>query len=254
MQVVEQEVSQEVAAYKASRKADALQQLAGHLSEDTAAAARQLEQQTAELQRLEAAVADRAAVLQKLSDEVALKQREQLQQQQRLLDSLTGSLTGERCGDGQLLASCGEQLVSVQQQLAQAEKQLTAADSALVEKRAAVAEAEEQLAGLKRETFVCEPRLGSLRQQLQELEATIRARDAEQQVMIGLMQYAHETAHQLGGMDCTQPWRQQSLMSSRAAHISLKLCITVRGSLMYLHPPVLRCGILCYDVPAATSS
>jgi chromosome segregation ATPase len=203
MQKVEQEVAQEVAAYKVSRKADALQHLAGHLGEDTAAAARQLEQQTAELQRLEAAVANRAAVLQKLSDEVASKQRDQLQQQQQLLDSLTGSLTRERCGDAQLLASCGEQLVSVQQQLAQAEKHLTAADSALVEKCAAVAEAEEQLAALKRETSVCEPRLSSLRQQLQELEATIRARDAEQQVMIGLMQYADEPAHQPGGINCT---------------------------------------------------
>lgn len=228
MKKVEQEVSQEVAAYKASRKADALQQLAGHLSEDTAAAAQQLETQTAELQRLEAAIADRAAVLQKLSDEVASKQREQLQQQRQLLDSLSGSVTGEHRGDAQLLASCREQLASVQQQLAQDEKQLAAADSTLVEKRAAVAEAEEQLAALRRETSVCEPRLSSLRQQLQELEATIRARDAEQQVMMGtqrvphdLMQHVPEVAHGPGGLRTHDPgngtkWPQICLLCTLA--------------------------------------
>lgn len=179
---VEQEVAQEVASYKATRKAEELQRLAGHLSEDIAAAAQKLEKQTAELQRLEAAVADRATVLQKLSDQVASKQREQLQQQQQLLESLSGSISGDRCADGQLLASCKDQLASVQLQLSQAEKQLSTADAVLVERRAAVAEAEEQLASVRRETSVCEPRLTSLRQQLQELEANIRARDTEHQV------------------------------------------------------------------------
>jgi chromosome segregation ATPase len=177
LHAVEQEVAAEVASYKATRRAEALQQLAGRLTDDTAAAARQLERQTAELQRLEAAVADKAAVLQKLSEEVASKQQ---QQQQQLLHSLSSS--SERGGDAQALSNSREQLAAVQQQLAQAEKQLAAADAALLEKRAAVGEAGEQLAALRRETSVCEPRLGSLRQQLQELEANIRARTTEHQV------------------------------------------------------------------------
>lgn len=172
LHAVEQEVAAEVAAYKATRRADALQQLAGHLPNDTAAAAEQLERQTAELQRLEAAVADKAAVLQKLGEEVAQKQLH-----------LTHSLgSSERSVDGHALASSREQLAAVQQQLAQVEKQLTAADASLIDKRAAVGEAEEQLAALRRETSVCEPRLSSLRQQLQELEANIRARITEHQV------------------------------------------------------------------------
>jgi chromosome segregation ATPase len=173
-QRVEQEVAAEVEAYKSSRRAEALQQLAGHLGDDTAAAAQQLEKQTAELQRLETAVADTAAVLQKLNDEVSSKQ-----QQQQLVHSWSGA--GEHCGDGQL-QRCREQLAGVQQQLTQAEKQLAAADAALADKRAAVAEAEEQLAAIRRETSVCEPRLGSMRHQLQELESNIRARDTEHQV------------------------------------------------------------------------
>jgi DNA repair exonuclease SbcCD ATPase subunit len=172
---VEQEVAAEVASYKATRRAEALQQLAGRLTDDTAAAARQLERQTAELQRLEAAVADKAAVLQKLSEEVNSKQ-----QQQQLLHSLSSS--SEHGGDAQALSNSRELLAALQQQLGQAEKQLAAADAALLEKRAAVGEAGEQLAALRRETSVCEPRLGSLRQQLQELEANIRARTTEHQV------------------------------------------------------------------------
>lgn len=177
-QRVEEEVAAEVEAYKSSRRAEALQQLAGHLSDDTAAAAQQLEKQTAELQRLETAVADTAVVLQKLNDKVASKQ-----QQQQLVHSWNSG--GEHCGDGQLLRSCRDQLAGVQQQLAQAEKQLSAADTALADKRAAVAEAEEQLAAVRRETSVCEPRLGSLRQQLHELESNIQARDIEHQVTAG---------------------------------------------------------------------
>lgn len=176
---VEQELAAEVATYRATRKTEALQQLAGHLSEDTTAAAQQLERRTAELQRLEAAVADKAAVLQKLDDELTSKQQQQ-QQQRQLQHSLSSS---SAAGDGLQLTNGKEQLLAVQQQLSQAEKQLAAADVALLEKRAAVAEAEEQLTAVRRETSVCEPRLNSLRQQLQELEATIRARDTELQVL-----------------------------------------------------------------------
>ena len=68
-----------MAAYKASRRLEAFRQLAGSLDDDTAAAAAQLERHTAELQRLEAAVADKAAVLQKLNDEVSSTLQQQLQ-------------------------------------------------------------------------------------------------------------------------------------------------------------------------------
>lgn len=51
-----------------------LQELVGQLDSDAAAAAQRLEQQTAELQRLDAAVSDKAAVLQKLSEQAEAKQ------------------------------------------------------------------------------------------------------------------------------------------------------------------------------------
>jgi hypothetical protein len=63
-----------VESYKSSRRATVLQELVGNLDSDAAAAAQRLEQQTAELQRLEAAVADKAAVLQKLNEQVEMKQ------------------------------------------------------------------------------------------------------------------------------------------------------------------------------------
>jgi septal ring factor EnvC (AmiA/AmiB activator) len=77
---------------------------------------------------------------------------------------------------------CREQLSSVQGQLQSGQKQLESADAALAAQRAAIAEADEQLAAVNRDVSVCEPRLASLRQQLQELEANIRAREAEHQV------------------------------------------------------------------------
>jgi chromosome segregation ATPase len=82
-------------------------------------------------------------------------------------------------------ARCREHLSSVQLQLQAGQKQLESADAALAAKRSAVAEAEEQLAAIKRDVCVCEPRLASLRQQLQELEANIRTREAEHQVRRG---------------------------------------------------------------------
>lgn len=69
-------------AYKSTKSVSALKQIAGGLSGDVTASAEQLEQQKAELQRLKAAVADKAAVLQKLSDEVAAAKQQQQQQQQ----------------------------------------------------------------------------------------------------------------------------------------------------------------------------
>jgi len=73
------QVAVEVEAYKSSKSVAALKQIAGGLDDDVTASAEQLERQKAELQRLEAAVADKAAVLQKLSDEVtAAKQQEQV--------------------------------------------------------------------------------------------------------------------------------------------------------------------------------
>jgi chromosome segregation ATPase len=79
-------------------------------------------------------------------------------------------------------ARCREQLSTVQAQLQAGQKQLESADAALAVQCSAVAEADEQLAAIKRDVSVCEPRLVSLRQQLQELEANIRAREAEHQV------------------------------------------------------------------------
>lgn len=68
------QVSAEIDAYKSTRRAALLQELVGQLEGDSAAAAAKLEQQTAELQRLEAAVTDKAAVLQKLTEQAEAKQ------------------------------------------------------------------------------------------------------------------------------------------------------------------------------------
>jgi hypothetical protein len=68
------QLTADVESYKSSRRAAVLQDLVGQLDSDAAAAAHRLEQQTAELQRLEAAVTDKAAVLQKLSEQVQVKQ------------------------------------------------------------------------------------------------------------------------------------------------------------------------------------
>jgi hypothetical protein len=68
------QVATEVRSYKSSRRAAVLEELVGQLDSDAAEAAQRLEQQTAELQRVEAAVADKAAVLQKLSEQVNTKQ------------------------------------------------------------------------------------------------------------------------------------------------------------------------------------
>jgi hypothetical protein len=68
------QVDIEVQSYKSSRRAAVLQELVGQLDSDAAASAQRLEQQTAELQRVEAAVANKAAVLQKLSEQVELQQ------------------------------------------------------------------------------------------------------------------------------------------------------------------------------------
>lgn len=62
------QVAAEVAAYKATRRTAAFEKLAGQLDADTAAAADKVEQQTAQLQQLEAAVAEKAAVLQSLTE------------------------------------------------------------------------------------------------------------------------------------------------------------------------------------------
>jgi len=72
-------VAVEVETYKSSKSVAALKQIAGDLGDDVTASAEQLEQHKAELQRLQAAVADKAAVLQKLSDEVAAAQQQQQQ-------------------------------------------------------------------------------------------------------------------------------------------------------------------------------
>lgn len=159
-------------------RAEAFKELAGTLDEDTAAAAAKLEQHTAELARIESAVADKAAILQRLNDELSSKLQEQQQQQQH---ASTGAGEG-RCGEGQSASSCREQLEAVQAQLEAVQRQLAAADAALVDKRAAVAEADEQLSSTRRDLAVCDPRLSSMRQQVQEAEAALRAKEAEVQV------------------------------------------------------------------------
>lgn len=63
------QLAAELASYKETRRAAAFKELSGQLDADLASAAEKMEQQTAELQRLEAAVADKAAVLQKLADQ-----------------------------------------------------------------------------------------------------------------------------------------------------------------------------------------
>jgi hypothetical protein len=68
------QVATEVESYKSSRRAAVLEELVGQLESDAAVSAQRLEQQTAELQQVEAAVADKAAVLQKLSEQVDAKQ------------------------------------------------------------------------------------------------------------------------------------------------------------------------------------
>lgn len=171
-----QRVEQEVAAYKANRRVEAFRHLAGSLDDDTAAAAAKLERHTAELQRLEVAVADKAAVLQKLNDELSSTL------QQQLLAAGDACAAAAAAADGASGGACREQLAALQQQVAQVQRQLATADSALDEKRAAVAEAGEQLAAAKLDLAVCHPRLASLRQQLQEVEAAVRAGEAEGQV------------------------------------------------------------------------
>jgi DNA repair exonuclease SbcCD ATPase subunit len=165
-----------------SRRAEAFRQLAGHLDEDTAAAAAALERRTAELQRLEAAVADKAVVLHRLNDTLTAKLQEPLQLQGLPGGDGCAAADGGHCDAAHAVGACKEQLAAVQHQQAQAQRELAAADVALIDKRAAVAEAEEQLAAAKRDLAVCDPRLAALRQQMQELELSARAQEAERQV------------------------------------------------------------------------
>lgn len=79
-------------------------------------------------------------------------------------------------------AAAQEQLASLQQQVQLAQQQLESTDAAVAARRAAAAEAEQQLTSLKQDISVCEPKLASIKCQLQELEGNIKAREAEQQV------------------------------------------------------------------------
>eukprot|EP00879_Flechtneria_rotunda_P019310 GHRR01020280.1.p1 GENE.GHRR01020280.1~~GHRR01020280.1.p1 ORF type:complete len:1326 (+),score=682.05 GHRR01020280.1:480-4457(+) len=212
-QRVEQEVAAEVQAYKDSRRAATFKELAGQLDSDTAAAAQKLEQTTAELQQLEATIAHKAAVVQKLNDQIeaSLQQR----------DSLTGPLAMQS-------ANSQQQLISMQQQqLQQGQKQLDAAHAAMTAQRAAIADAEAKLAAVKQDAAVCEPRLAKLQQQLEEVDNSIHTQEIEYQqrsadlllVSRRLQELQVEAAHrkdQLDAVDSLYTKRQEALQQIAA--------------------------------------